>query len=278
MFKIDSLIQVQNAIKSIRDYKTGYYTNFFTDPQRLNLWLENNILFAIQYNKTFFFLKKNKEFNNTYFCSSDLNNLEDSINRLKIDYSGEIFVFDLVGKKETIPSLVELFKYIGFNIYTSLNRMSRFSSFIEVRSENELIKVCQHKDLKEIKQLLFYYFDIYAEQLPIDDELLQWINSGHLIKYEESKKIIGFIIYDLVGTTSYLRYWFVHPQHRNKKVGACLLKYYFFESKRTKRQIFWVIDSNINAIKRYRHYGFKAEEMVDYVMINKNIKYEGEHN
>ena len=68
--------------------------------------------------------------------------------------------------------------------------MSRFSSFIEVRSENELIKVCQHKDLKEIKQLLFYYFDIYAEQLPIDDELLQWINSGHLIKYEESKKII----------------------------------------------------------------------------------------
>ena len=63
-----------------------------------------------------------------------------------------------------------------------------------------------------------------------------------------------------------------------RRWGACLLKYYFFESKRTKRQIFWVIDSNINAIKRYRHYGFKAEEMVDYVMINKNIKYEGEHN
>ena len=38
------------------------------------------------------------------------------------------------------------------------------------------------------------------------------------------------------------------------------------EGKDTKRQIFWVIRTNENAIKRYKHYGFNEENMFDYVM------------
>ena len=68
------------------------------------------------------------------------------------------------------------------------------------------------------------------------------------------------------ATTHYLRYWFTHPDFRDKKVGSRLLRRFFEEGRDTKRQLFWVIRSNENAIKRYRHYGFAEENMFDFVM------------
>ena len=71
------------------------------------------------------------------------------------------------------------------------------------------------------------------------------------------------------NTTNYLRYWFTHPNYRDKKIGSKLLRHFFKIGEDTKRQIFWVIQSNENAIKRYRHYGFKEENMFDYVLMLK---------
>ena len=73
---------------------------------------------------------------------------------------------------------------------------------------------------------------------------------------------------EMNATTLYLRYWFTHPDFRDRKVGSRLLRRFFEEGKDTKRQLFWVIRSNKNAIKRYRHYGFKEENMLDFVLRN----------
>ena len=74
-----------------------------------------------------------------------------------------------------------------------------------------------------------------------------------------------FLIYELNATTLYLRYWFTHPDYRDTKVGSRLLRRFFEEGKDTKRQLFWVIRTNENAIVRYRPYGFAEENMFDYV-------------
>ena len=58
----------------------------------------------------------------------------------------------------------------------------------------------------------------------------------------------------------------LHPDYRDKKVGSRLLRRFFEEGKDTKRQLFWVIRTNENAIKRYKHYGFNEENMFDFVM------------
>ena len=88
----------------------------------------------------------------------------------------------------------------------------------------------------------------------------------HVLVCEEEGKMAGFLIYELNATTLYLRYWFTHPDFRDKKVGSRLLRRFFEEGKGTKRQLFWVIRTNENAIKRYRHYGFAEENMFDFVM------------
>ena len=77
---------------------------------------------------------------------------------------------------------------------------------------------------------------------------------------------MGHLIFELSASTLYLRYWFTHPDYRDKKVGSRLLRRFFEEGKDTKRQLFWVIRTNENAIKRYKHYGFTEENMYDFVM------------
>lgn len=49
-------------------------------------------------------------------------------------------------------------------------------------------------------------------------------------------------------------------------IGSKLFNSFMYEGRNTKRQLLWVITHNINAIKRYVHYGFKPEKLFDYVL------------
>jgi ribosomal protein S18 acetylase RimI-like enzyme len=156
-------------------------------------------------------------------------------------------------------------------------------SRITVPNESEkpslsLVKKAQSSDVNAILNLFHNYFDPIAEQLPTEDEIYNWIKKDHLILVQEKEEIQGFVIFDLIGVTSYLRYWFVHPEYRNRKLGSILLNEYFKVSARSKRQLFWVIQSNENAISRYLHYGFKHENLNDYILTNENISYETTNN
>jgi ribosomal protein S18 acetylase RimI-like enzyme len=83
------------------------------------------------------------------------------------------------------------------------------------------------------------------------------------------KKVAGFIIYKLIGYSLYLKYWFVHPDYRDHGIGSKLFELFLYNGSDSKQQIFWVIRSNENAIKRYKHYGFKKDNLFDFVMTNK---------
>jgi GNAT superfamily N-acetyltransferase len=120
---------------------------------------------------------------------------------------------------------------------------------------------------KQIHSILEQYFDKYSEQLPLQTELDQWIINNNIFIVTEEKKIIGFVIFENIGVTAYLRYWFTHPDYRNRKIGSILLKRFFYECRASKRQLFWVISTNENAIMRYKHYGFAAEQLLDQTLL-----------
>ena len=128
------------------------------------------------------------------------------------------------------------------------------------------VRYASEKDLRSISQYLHEYFDERTEQIPYDEELMDYAQRGHVLVCEESGQIAGFVVFELNATTLYLRYWFTHPYYRDRKVGSRLLRRFFEEGKDTKRQLFWVIRTNDNAIVRYKHYGSTEENMFDYVM------------
>jgi ribosomal protein S18 acetylase RimI-like enzyme len=267
---VKAFLEVPNGISIIKDYNKKFITNFFPDESKVSKWIENKLFYTTEIGEVLFFIKKNIGFNSLFFIASSVNEFQVSLNLLMRQNPNLTFVADIVTKDEN-SEIIEVFEKCLFCQYTSLVRMSRFINEPRKLKLDSIInlKVASKGQLGEISSLLDKYFDSKAEQIPNNLELLAWVHSGSLLVYEINSKICGFIIYDLNGITLYLRYWFVHPDYRDKKIGSMLFNYFLYKGRNTKRQLLWVIKSNENAVKRYRHYGFFEEKMFNFVMINK---------
>lgn len=269
MDKIFSFQEMQEHIKWVKDFKKGFITNFFPDPFKISLWIHHNLLFQLKIGETIFFLRKNDGFISLFYVTTTLTALDESLILLLKKEDKEVFVLDLVGN-ESISTIKNLFFAKGFKQQTSLIRMSRLNSSNDcVSLSTQYLYEANSEDARSILDLFNLYFDPYSEQIPLKEEIEKWIETAHILVYKDKGRIVGFIIYDLSGVTLYLRYWFVHPDYREQKIGSALFNNFLYKGKNTKRQLFWVIESNENAIKRYIHYGFFFEKMFDYVLIKK---------
>lgn len=278
MDKVTCFQEILTAIKIVKESKKGYITNFYPEVDKINGWIENGQFLKKTIGDTVFFLKEGPEFLRLFYCSPSIDDLDKSLSLLKSLMDTNHLVADIIGKEPDIQLTLNILKKNGFFEYTILKRMNRISDKDELTDSNSSLKYADTTYSNSIYDLLHLYFDPIAEQLPTLDEINAWIKLNHLILVEEKKEILGLVIFDIIGVTSYLRYWFVHPEHRNKKIGSLLLNEYFKNSADTKRQIFWVIQSNENAITRYLHYGYQPENLFDIIMTNKNIHYETTNN
>jgi ribosomal protein S18 acetylase RimI-like enzyme len=278
MNEINSIEQILPLINSVKKESKKFFTNFFYDPKKLNLWIKKRILFYTNIDNSVVFIKKNKSFLNFFLCVNNSDELKDLLLKIRYRYTDVKLVTDIVEQEPRLGLVSDILEKAGFHKYTSLVRMSRLINNTNEDSFVPNVNYANINNLMQLNNLLNTYFDELAEQLPLIEELEEFIHSNKVLIVSENSEILGFVIFDIIGVTSYLRYWFVHPNHRNKKVGSTLLRKFFNESSNTKRQLFWVIEENENAIKRYKHYGFIPEALKDVVFINQNIKYESRYN
>lgn len=263
METINSIEQLQQQLGEVRKQK--FVTNFFLDPVKHSVWITKGDCHTEMVGDTLFVIRTDSGFWNVFYSSSNNETLSSDIKTLTSRFPEQTMMFDIVGREVQCKPLVDVFKELGFKEATSLVRMNRMAeSFVYIPDDS--IRKASEYDIPRISNLLHEYFNPQNEQIPYDEELIDYANQGHVLVCEEQGGIAGFLIYELNASTLYLRYWFTHPDFRDKKVGSRLLRRFFEEGKDTKRQIFWVIRTNENAIKRYKHYGFNEENMFDYVM------------
>lgn len=261
--------QICDRIAILRNLKEGFITNIFFDAVAVDLWgYDNKVVTFYAFDKSLFVVRENEGFHNLYFVSTTHAQLEENLNAFMLTNNIQPpLVVDIVGRDKDIAILKETLVGCGFSQYCSLVRMSRAVEKEEPQQGE--ITYASKEDSKQIDDLLLQYFDPLCEQLPTLRQIEQWIEQKRILLRKIDGEIDGFLIFEITGVTSYLRYWFTHPDYRNQKVGSSLLRQFFAESNSTKRQIFWVIESNENAIKRYEHYGFVTEKMYDKVMIKR---------
>lgn len=271
---VTDFADLTNAYNFVKDLKKGFITNCFVTREQFSKLIKHGVLFEIDLGEVVFFLKKNEGFFNLYYYAASIDKLDNALPQLKAITKDETVVVDLVTKDEFCNEKL-VFEENHYNVYTSLIRMSSVGKRSHVDGANSVkVRNAVSEDTIAVQILLTSYFDPRAEQLPDMDDLSVWIQQNNIILFEEQGKVVGFIIYDLKATTLYLRYWFVHPDFRDRKIGSQLFNEFLSRGKDTQRQLFWVIKSNENAIKRYLHYGFKEEQMYNYVLINKQVKYD----
>ena len=265
MEKIQAIELIQHLSAEIRSLRRGFITNFFLDPVKHRLWIEKGNCYVERRGNTLFIIKKSPSFWNVFYCSTTHEDFGKDLSSFLSTYFDVTMMFDIVGRDIQCKPIVDLFKVNGCKEATSLVRMTRSTTPMEYTADNT-IRYATKKDIPKVSTLLHTYFDEHTEQIPYDEELFNYALNEHVLVCEEDEKMAGFLIYELNATTLYLRYWFTHPDFRDQKVGSKLLRRFFEDGKKTKRQLFWVIRTNENAIVRYRHYGFTEENMYDYIM------------
>lgn len=275
MEKITTIDFFSNSLNFVKSFKKRSLTNYFFDSIKSKSLINSGELFAITIGEVVFLFKLNGDFFNLFYYASDSTELEKSLEKLLTIYPDKTLIADVV-TTEIDADVLKVFYHNGFNIYTSLVRMNRITNEMSnvdgVTDQN--LKVANQVESLEVFNQLNTFFDPKAEQLPSYDEIIVWSNNGNILIYKIENQVAGFIIYQLVGVTLYLRYWFVSPLFRERKLGSKLFNYFLLKGRHSKRQLFWVIQTNENAIVRYKHYGFKEEKMYNFVLTNKNLKYE----
>ena len=276
MEKITALDFFVNALNFVKSFKKKSVSNYYFNSIKSEVLINSSALSAITVGAVVFVLKQNGHFINLYYYSSDSTELRKSLAKLVSIYPDMTVIVDVV-TTEIDADVFKAFYHNSFNVYTSLIRMSRISDGMLIVDEvaDQHLKVANQDESLEVFNQLKTFFDPKAEQLPTQDEMIEWSNNGNILVYKIENQVAGFIIYQLVGVTLYLRYWFVSPLFRDRKFGSKLFNYFLLKGKDSKRQLFWVIQTNENAIVRYKHYGFKEEKLYNFVLTNKNIKYEG---
>lgn len=265
MTQVNSIEQLQEEMVKIRALKRGCITNFFLNLPKHKLWIAKCACMTERIGNTLFIVKKSPEFWNVYYYSTLQEELEQDLSVFVKKYPTISQIYDIVGRDIQCQPIIKMFQGKGGKLVTSLVRMTRTAKPFKYTSESPAL-TADEKDIPQVSQLLHEYFNPQTEQLPYDEELTEHAQREHILLYKEQSKVIGFLIYELIGSTLYLRYWFTLPEYRNKKVGSRLLREFFEKGRQTKRQLLWVIRTNENAIKRYRYYEFKEEDLYDYVI------------
>lgn len=263
MFLVQSFEQLQQQVNVVRNHK--FITNFYLDPAKHSVWVAKKDCYTEKIGETLFIVRQDRLFWNIFYSSSTIEQLEMDLQAFISEHADETMMFDVVGRDLQCKPIVDLMKELGCTESTRLMRMTRMADPFDFKLDLSVRKGMEN-DIPVISMWLHTFFDVYTEQIPYDEELVDYARQGNVLVCEENGRMAGFLIYEMNNTTLYLRYWFTHPDFRDKKVGSRLLRTFFEEGRNTKRQLFWVICSNENAIKRYRHYGFKEENMFDFVM------------
>lgn len=264
MHKVESYEQIQQFATQIRSLRRGFVTNFYWDVNKHPYWLNDGSLFFEGQEECFLLLHQNEGFANLYYIATSFDAVASSVALLNINTD---LVTDLVCKGGGEVER-ESFKKMGFEPYNHLFRMSHIGQM----TQTDWIPDCgvqygTKNDAVLVEKALKTHFDPLCEQLPSLRELEEFVVRQQMLVMKDGDKLQGFLIAEKNGMTWYLRYWYTSPDYRNQGIGAKLLRTSLDQANDTKRQLFWVIADNNNAIKRYEHYGFKRENMNDFVMI-----------
>lgn len=267
MTHIESIEQIRELVAAVRAKRQGFITNFFLDEGKHKLWIDKDVFFYKLIGETVFFIKNDSSFSNAFYSSTSYSQLAADLNVLNTKVKGKL-IFDIIGRDIQCEPVIRVFRESGYSKITSLKRMSRVTPK-ESYSADEGVVYAAAVEVDEVSAILHNNFNEETEQIPYLEELISLARNQQILLFKVDGSITGVLVFEKNASTLYLRYWFTNPENRENKIGSKLLRTFFSIGESTKRQQLWVNQTNENAIKIYEHYGFTAENMFDYVMINK---------
>ena len=272
MEKVESIEQLKELIAYVRNLRQGFVTNFYLDEEKHAAWIRTGEFHYDKWEDTVFLLFDHyatdnaKYFTNMFYISTSEDAMLARLKEYPEKYIYDLYVLDIVGRDTMCLSLVEKLKAMrGYNDMT-LVRMSRITGLEDDGVKGERVEYASQDDVEWVNRMLHAHFDEQMEQLPLMEELEKMVERKHILLCKCDGKNAGMILFNKNATTIHWRYWLVLQEYRNRGVGSELWHHLLWEARDTKRMILWVRLDNENAMVRQKHYGFKKENMYDYII------------
>ena len=269
MSPVRTVADVFDAIQNAKSGAADFRTNFFPVQSKLQFWIDRGDLSSVVRDGATFFFKKDRDFWHFYFCVADLAALLRETPRLD-ELKSERMMTDVVGNGPALEELLASLLSSGFRNYTRLQRMMRSTSKNEALSADTNLKVSEARlsDGHSILDLIESAFDRYGEQLPSLDEIAAAIEARQILIVKREGSIAGLLFFETQGFSSTVRFWVVAEAFRALRVGSALMLHYLHTQSTVRRFTLWVNTGNDNAIRKYEHFGYKPDGLLDHVLAN----------
>ncbi len=246
-------------------------TNFYPTPEKLQRWIEAGELFSLTAGNVLFILRRDRDFLHLHYLASQPGDLVAALREL-VDSPRDTLAVDVLGKLEQVSAIAELFGTVGFRPHRTLRRMTKASTGdAPAAAADPEVVFAQESDGTALAAMLDAALDRHAEQIPDADEMARAAAERKVLILRSGDAIAGLLFYEATGQSSLLRHWLVDGAHRDKRVGARLMRRYFAECKDVRRFTLWVISDNDNAIDRYKHYGYQQDALIDQVLMRQAV-------
>jgi len=273
MIPVHDTREVFDAVQKAKAGASAFATNFFPVERKLQGWITHAEMLVERHNDAVLFLRKDRDFWHLYFSAANPEALQWAIGSSAM-VKRERIVTDLVGNEPGIKGLITVLEAVGFHPYHRLFRMARLahSSPTDVSLDGTTVLFAEKSDSGAIFDLIFRSLDRYAEQLPALHEIEAAAANRQILMVKCDGELAGLLFFETQGLTSTVRYWLVAERFRARRFGAVLMRRYFAIHLTVRRFILWVMTGNEDAIKKYRHYGFSPDGLVDHVLTNGMIR------
>jgi len=275
MIALESVREVFAAIEQSKENATAYCTNFFPAQPKLESWIAQKTLKVRSSPETTFFLRKDRDFWHLYFCARNPDALHASLEKLP-ELKTERVVLDVLGKREELAALLPVLTTAGLRPYKELARMARGAAtqeFPPVDDDEGKARTvfAEKRDGQAMLALIESAFDQYAKHIPSPDEIESAIEACQILIIRQGEHPAGLLFFETRGVTSTLRFWTVAREFRDLHLGAALMRHYLASQTAVRRFVLWVNADNADALRKYRHYHYANDGVVDCVLANEWI-------
>jgi ribosomal protein S18 acetylase RimI-like enzyme len=239
-------------------------------PERIDYWITRNFLGLLKGERALLILRRENGFQRVYHLAADLEALaavlRDSSEELAV--SG-VLIADIIGRSPDADPVCIIYRENGFSDHNWLVRMTRAQVPEGVPEPDPNVEFAATADVAAVAEFLGRLLDPYTDQIPDVSEIREAAADRKIILVRRGESVSGLILFETTGLTSHLRYWYVDGSTRNQGVGASLLRQFFRLAVGSKRVIVWVVGDNLDAISKYRHFGFRPDTLADRIMIRR---------
>lgn len=259
--------ELETILPQVRTGARRFVTNFFPLPEELSLWIGRGLR-VVASNERFVVLARPEKDCTRLFFSGSRSEMT-SVLPMALQAVSKPCVVDLVGSSEANSDIANEFLDHGFTPYMCLSRLVRKNAF-EFPNGGSFLSSCGSADPGNAVEILGYLrgsFDVYADQIPGEEEILRAIRNGQVRVLRLTEGLSGFLWFEKRGATSLIRYWWVSEDNRGRGIGSQLMRDYFSVTKDCTRHLLWLREDNRPAIACYRHYGYSPDGIQDHVML-----------